>query len=133
MSKSNENPVYYIQYAHARVCSVMRKLQENDWEWNPETALKHLDQLTQEHEKALLRRLDRYPELVSNAATNSEPHCVATYLRELAGEFHTYYNAHKVLEPDDDLRNARLALSEAVRQVIANGLDLLGVSAPESM
>ena len=86
-----------------------------------------------EHEKALLRRLDRYPEVVAAAATNCEPHTVATYLRELAGEFHTWYNAHKMLVEEQALRDARVALSEAVRQVIANGLDLLGVSAPEAM
>ena len=89
--------------------------------------------LGEEHEKSLLRRLDRYPEVVTSAAANREPHQVAAYLRELAGEFHTWYNAHKMLVDDEALRNARLALSEAVRQVIANGLDLLGVSAPESM
>lgn len=133
LSQSNENPVYYIQYAHARTCSVMRKLADNGWEWRAEDALLQLDQLTQEHEKALLRRLDQYPEVVSNAALNSEPHTVANYLRELAGEFHTWYNAHKMLVDDPSLRSARLALSEAVRQVIANGLGLLGVSAPESM
>ena len=82
---------------------------------------------------ALLRRLDRYPEVVAAAAANSEPHTVANYLRELAGDFHAWYNAHKMLVEDSALRDARLALSEAVRQVTANGLDLLGVSAPGSM
>jgi arginyl-tRNA synthetase len=133
LSQSNDNPVYYIQYAHARVCSVMRKLPELGWEWNATTAMTQLDQLQQESEKALLRRLDQYPEIVANAAINSEPHTVAGYLRELAGEFHSYYNAHKMLIDDQPLRDARLALSDAVRQVLANGLDLLGVSAPEAM
>ena len=133
LSQSNDNPVYYIQYAHARVCSVLRKLAEHGWEWQPANALTHLDQLVEEHEKALLRRLDQYPEIVASAAAQNEPHSVANYLRELAGEFHTYYNAHKMLVDDQPLRDARLALSAAVRQVIANGLDLLGVSAPESM
>ena len=133
LSQSNDNPVYYIQYAHARVCSIMRKLAEHRWEWRAETAVQHLDQLVQEHEKALLRRLDHYPEIVASAALNSEPHTVANYLRELAGDFHTWYNAHKTLVEDPTLRDARLALSEAVRQVIANGLALLGVSAPEAM
>ena len=77
--------------------------------------------------------MDQYPEIVASAAAQNEPHSVANYLRELAGEFHTYYNAHKMLVDDQPLRDARLALSAAVRQVIANGLDLLGVSAPESM
>ena len=133
LSQSNDNPVYYIQYAHARVCSVMRKLEERGWVWNPQTAVDHLGELGEEHELALLRRLDRYPEVVANAAANREPHNVAAYLRELAAEFHTWYNAHKMLVEDPAQRNARLALSEAVRQVIANGLGLLGVSAPESM
>lgn len=133
LSQSNDNPVYYIQYAHARVCSMMRKLAENGWEWEPESALSHLDRLTEAQEATLLRRLDQYPEIVANAAANSEPHTVATYLRDLAGEFHTYYNAHKALVDDQPLRDARLALSQAVRQVLANGLDLLGLSAPESM
>jgi arginyl-tRNA synthetase len=133
LSRSNDNPVYYIQYAHARACSVMRKLAEQGWTWDAETALQHLDQLTQDHETALLRRLDRYPETVANATRDSEPHQVATYLRELAGEFHTWYNAHKMLVEDQAQRDARIALSQAVRQVIANGLDLLGVSAPQSM
>ncbi|MFT6285831.1 MAG: arginyl-tRNA synthetase [Alcanivorax sp.] len=133
LSQSNDNPVYYIQYAHARVCSVMRKLPELGWTWDAAKAVTQLDQLQQGSEKALLRRLDQYPEIVTNAAANSEPHIVAGYLRELAGEFHSYYNAHKMLIDDQPLRDARLALSEAVRQVLANGLDLLGVSAPEAM
>lgn len=133
ISQSNDNPVYYIQYAHARTCSVMRKLDEHGWDWEAERGLEQLDLLTEEHEKNLLRRLDRYPEIVANAASNNEPHTVATYLRELAGDYHTWYNAHKMLVADQPLRDARVTLSQAVRQVIANGLDLLGVSAPEVM
>ncbi|WP_116368006.1 arginine--tRNA ligase [Parahaliea mediterranea] len=133
LSQSNDNPVYYIQYAHARVCSVLRKLEEAGGQWQAADGLAQLDRLGEEHEAALLKQLDKYPEVVANAARNSEPHTVATYLRELAGDFHTYYNAHKVLEDDTALRDARLALSVAVKQVIANGLALLGVSAPESM
>jgi arginyl-tRNA synthetase len=133
LSQSNDNPVYYIQYAHARACSVMRKLTEQGWTWDAQAALPQLDRLQEDHEKALLRRLDHYPEVVANAATCSEPHTVANYLRELAGDFHAWYNAHKMLVEDQALRDARLALSESVRQVIANGLDLLGVSAPEAM
>ena len=133
LSQSNDNPVYYIQYAHARVCSIMRKLAEEGGSWDREAALAHLERLQEEHEKALLRRLDRYPEVVANAARDNEPHTVANYLRDLAGDFHAWYNAHKTLVDEAELRSARLALSEAVRQVIANGLDLLGVSAPESM
>ncbi len=133
LAQSNDNPVYYIQYAHARICSVFRKLAEAGESWNPQAALAHLARLSEEEERAILKRLDQYPELVRSAADKNEPHSVANYLRELAGEFHSWYNAHKVLLEDTELRDARLALSAAVRQVIANGLDLLGVSAPESM
>lgn len=133
LSQSNDNPVYYIQYAHARVCSILRKLEEQGDSWEMASGLQQLDHLREEHEKALLQRLDRYPEVVEHAALNSEPHVVANYLRELAGDFHAWYNAHKTLVEDKPLRDARLALSAAVRQVIANGLDLLGVSAPQSM
>ncbi len=133
LSQSNDNPVYYIQYAHARVCSILRKLAEQGDSWDQAAALASLEHLTEEQEKAVLRQLDRYPEVVANAASYSEPHQVANYLRELAGEFHTWYNAHKTLVDEKPLRDARLALSLAVKQVIANGLDLLGVSAPESM
>jgi arginyl-tRNA synthetase len=133
LSKTNDNPVYYIQYAHARCCSVMRKLAEHGWSWDAELALQQLEKLTEEHEINLLRRLDRYPEMVANAAQNAEPYAVAGYLRELAAEFHAYYNAHKMLVDDPAIRAARVALSEAVRQVLSNGLSLLGVSAPESM
>jgi arginyl-tRNA synthetase len=133
LSQSNDNPVYYIQYAHARGCSVLKKLEEQGLSWDQAAALEDLDRLTEEHERALLKRLDAYPEVVANAARQLEPHTVATYLRELAGEFHAWYNAHKMLVEDTSLRNARLALALAVRQVLANGLDLLGVSAPEQM
>jgi arginyl-tRNA synthetase len=111
----------------------MRKLKEQGLDWDAQGSIAHLDQLVEEHEKALLRRLAQYSEVVSNAAGNSEPHLIATYLRELAGDFHAWYNAHKMLVEEKPLRDARVALSAAVRQVIANGLDLLGVSAPELM
>tara|TARA_R110000823_G_scaffold125385_8_gene252124 strand:- start:10112 stop:11797 length:1686 start_codon:yes stop_codon:yes gene_type:complete len=133
LSQSNDNPVYYIQYAHARACSVMRKLAEQGLDWQAGEALESLDQLRDEHELALLKRLDRYPEVVLGAARDCEPHTLANYLRELAGDFHTWYNAQKMLVDEKPLRDARLALCSAVRQVIANGLDLLGVSAPREM
>ncbi|ARN74396.1 arginine--tRNA ligase [Oceanicoccus sagamiensis] len=132
VSQSNDNPVYYIQYAHARVCSMQRKLADNGWSWSA-SDINTLELLTEDAEKALLNKLAAYPELISNAANNCEPHVVANYLRELAGDFHSYYNAHKMLIDDNNLRNARLSLSEAVRQVIENGLSLLGVSAPTEM
>jgi len=133
VSQTNDNPVYYIQYAHARACSVQRKLAEKGWSWSVQQSTSSLERLTEDAEKGLLNKLAAYPELIKNAAINCEPHIVANYLKELAGEFHSYYNAHKMLLEDTELRNARLSLSEAVRQVIANGLDLLGVSAPEQM
>jgi arginyl-tRNA synthetase len=133
LSRSNDNPVYYIQYAHARACSVLRKMAEQGWTWDAGSAVEDLGHLGEEQEKALLRRLDKYPEVVAGAAAACEPHLVANYLRDLAGDFHTWYNAHKMLVDDAGQRNARVALSQAVRRVIANGLDLLGVSAPESM
>lgn len=133
LAQTNDNPVYYIQYAHARACSVMRKLAEQGLDWSPDTGLDSLERLTEEQEKAILQRLDRFPELVGIAAERAEPHSIAAYLKDLAAEFHTWYNAHKMLVEDEALRNARLALCAAVRQVVANGLALLGVSAPETM
>jgi len=137
-SQTNDNPVYYIQYAHARVCSVLRKLAVNEltdgsMSWSLQNNTNSLDQLTEDAEKALINRLTAYPEIVLKAATDAEPHLLATFLRELAAEFHSYYNAHKVLIDDAALRNARIALSMAVKQVLANGLDLLGLTAPEQM
>ena len=132
-SQSNENPIYYIQYAHARVASVFRQLPEKGFEWNAEHGAQHLGRLTESHEDELIVALSRYPEIVESAALNHEPHLLAHYLRELANEFHTYYNAHQFLVDDADLRDARLNLIQATRQVIANGLGLLGVSAPDSM
>ena len=132
-SRSNENPLYYIQYAHARVASVFRQLEEKGLRHDREGGLLQLARLTEKHEQSLLARLGRYPEVVEAAALNHEPHQLAHYLRELANDYHTYYNAHQFLVDDADLRDARLALIAAVKQVIANGLGLLGVSAPESM
>lgn len=132
-SQSSDNPVYYIQYAHARVCSIFRKLADNDQSWSEEQGVAALASLALESEKDLIVKLGRYPEIVKAAANNREPHMIANYLKELAGEFHTYYNSEKTLVEEDDVRNARLTLAAAVRQVIANGLDLLGVSAPEEM
>ena len=133
LSQSNDNPVYYIQYAHARACSVMNRLIELGWSWDRNTHTDSLNELTQKAEHLLLKRLAIYPEIVAVAAENFEPHTVANYLRELAGEFHSYYNNHKLLVDEEAVRNARLALCEAVRQVIVNGLSLLGISAPEVM
>lgn len=132
-SQSNDNPVYYIQYAHARVRSVFRQLGEKNLKWDRDAGIKGLDTLTEAHEDALLVKLSRYPEILESAAINHEPHQLTHYLRELANDFHTYYNAHTFIVDDATLRNARLALIEATRQVLENGLRVLGVSAPDTM
>jgi arginyl-tRNA synthetase len=132
-SQTNDNPVYYIQYAHARVCSVARQMHERAIVFEQTHALKHLDRLDSEPARAMMVEVSRFPEIVENAAGNREPHLLAQYLRELAGAFHVWYNAEQFLVDDEDLRNARVALAYATRQVLANGLGMLGVSAPESM
>ena len=132
-SQSNDNPVYYIQYAHARICSVLEQLRTRNLEYRPERALTNLTLLRTEHELALLRTLPKYPEVLIAAAGSREPHQLAFYLRDLATEFHGYYNSHQFLIEDVRLREARLALVAAVRQVIRNGLAILGISAPETM
>ncbi len=132
-SESADNPVYYIQYAHARVCSVEKQRAEKGLDRDEARGNDHLARLTEDHEQAVLYTLSRYPEVVEAAALGEEPHQLAHYLRELANDFHTYYNAHPFLVDDAGLRDARLNLIFAVRQVLRNGLRLLGVSAPESM
>ncbi|HEU4602743.1 MAG TPA: arginine--tRNA ligase [Steroidobacteraceae bacterium] len=133
LAQSEENPVYYVQYAHARVCSVFRQLQEKGMTHDREIGERNVERLNEPHEKALIRRLTYFPELLETASEALEPHQLAHYLRDLAGDFHTYYNAHIFLVDDIGLRNARLNLVAATRQVIENGLKLLGVSAPERM
>lgn len=132
-SQSADNPVYYIQYAHARICSVYRQLEEKGLSHNPENGAEHMKSLTEEHESALVTALSKYPEAVAHAALAHEPHQIAHYLRGLANALHTYYNAHTFIVDDADLRDARLNLISATRQVLRNGLGILGVSAPESM
>ncbi|RMG30721.1 MAG: arginine--tRNA ligase [Gammaproteobacteria bacterium] len=132
-ARTADNPVYAIQYAHARVCSVFRQLQDKGLDWDRAQGAAHLHLLHAPQERDLMKALARYPELVLEAALAHEPHQVAHFLRDLAHAFHTWYNAHQFLVEDARLRNARLALAEATRQVIANGLALLGVSAPERM
>jgi len=133
LAQSEENPVYYVQYAYARVCSVFRQLQEKGFTHERDVGDEHLSLLVEPHEKALIRRLVYYPELLAAAAQALEPHQVAHYLRDLAGDFHTYYNAHTFIVDNAALRNARLNLIAVTRQVIENGLKLLGVTAPEKM
>jgi arginyl-tRNA synthetase len=132
-SQSNDNPVYYIQYAHARVCSVLRQLAEKNLSHDVQAGNDNLAVLAESHETDLAVTLAKYPEVVEKAAVNAEPHLLVHYLRELANQFHTYYNAHQFIVDDDAIRNARLNLISAASQVIHNGLRLLGVSAPESM
>ena len=130
-SRSNDNPVYYIQYAHARICSVFRQLGEK--RLHEEFASADLTRLKEEHEQALMTGLSKFPEVLLLAAENRAPQHLVHYLRDLANDFHTYYNAHQFLVDDEALRNARLMLIAAARQVLLNGLGLLGVSAPERM
>jgi arginyl-tRNA synthetase len=132
-SQSSDNPVYYVQYAHARVASVLRQLAERGLEWDAARGLAGLGRLDAPQEQALLQGIDRYPEVVEAAALACEPHQLVHYLRELANDFHVYYTTHQFLVDDAGLRDARLSLIRAVQQVIANGLGLLGVSAPEAM
>ncbi|NMG43250.1 arginine--tRNA ligase [Aromatoleum toluvorans] len=128
-SQSNENPVYYVQYAHARVCSVLQQ-----WGGDAgELAAADLARLENERELALCARLGAFAELIQGAAADYAPHQIAFYLKDLAGEFHSWYNAERMLVDDEAVKLARLALAAAVRQVLANGLALLGVSAPQSM
>jgi arginyl-tRNA synthetase len=128
-SQSNENPVYYIQYAHARVCSVLAQWGGSASDL-PGADIALLDN---ERELALCARLAEFPETIENAARDHAPHAIAFYLKDLAGDFHSYYNAERILLDDERLRHARLALCLAVRQTLRNGLAILGVSAPESM
>jgi arginyl-tRNA synthetase len=132
-SRSNDNPVYYLQYAHARVSSVMKQLAARGLSYDAAQALASLERLNSKHEAAVLTALGRYPEVLAQAAAMREPHAVVHFLRELAQHFHTWYNAAQFIVEDAATRNARLALALGTQQVIRNGLALLGASAPESM
>lgn len=133
-SQSNDNPVYYVQYAHARICRVFEQLAEKGGRWDAKAALDALHRLDNEHEKAMLTLLGRYPEMLRRAAAAYTPHTVVFYLKDLAEGLHSYYNVHRFLVDDDaELQNARLALIAATAQVLRNGLRILGVSAPEKM
>jgi arginyl-tRNA synthetase len=132
-SQSNENPVYYVQYAHARICSLFRQLDEKQWSYNRSAGDAARERLVAPQEVELLGELLRYPEVIEAAADARSPQILANFLRDLAAAFHAWYNAEPILVNDDDLRNARLSLCQATRQTLANGLTLLGVSAPESM
>jgi arginyl-tRNA synthetase len=129
--QSNDNPVYYLQYAHARICSVKRQCVDKGFSVSTDDA--NLARLDNAHEQALVKQLGLFPERVEVAANRCEPHLVVNYLRELANLFHSWYNAHQFIVDDVELRNARLALASSVGQVLRNGLGLMGVSAPEKM
>ncbi len=132
-SKTNDNPVYYVQYASARIASVFRQAAERGVAFDPQAAGRHVARLTEPHEKALLTLLNRYGELLQEVAAALTPHTVTYYLRDVADAFHSYYNVHQFLVDDAELREARLALVAATGQVLRNGLGLLGVSAPDKM
>ena len=132
-SQSNDNPVFYIQYAHARIARVFRKANETDMIWDADNGRANLGKLTATQEKSLMSAMSRYPEIIELAAKNRAPQTLVHYLRDLVSDFHSSYNAHKVLGDDANLRDARLTLYAAVKSVVANGLAILGVSAPEEM
>jgi arginyl-tRNA synthetase len=132
-ARSNDNPVYYIQYAHARVASVMRQLEERGLAHDAARGLRALPKLDQPQELQLIRRLCAFAEIVEQSAVQRAPHTLVHYLRDLANDFHTYYSAHQFIVEDADLRDARIDLALATQAVIRNGLGLLGVSAPDTM
>ncbi len=128
--QSSDNPVYYLQYAHARICSVRRQCAEKGIKVSNQVNLVRLDN---SHEQALIKHLSRFPEQVESAANRREPHLVVNYLRDLANHFHSWYNAHQFIVDDAELRDARITLALAIAQVLRNGLNLMGVSAPDRM
>ena len=131
-SQSNDNPVYYVQYAHARICSIFRQAVEREIKLSDHSK-SDFNELQSEQELTLLTVLQKFPELVESAASNYEPHQLNYYLRDVATAFHSYYNSTKFLDADESQRNAMLALCAATKQVLVNGLNILGVGAPEKM
>jgi arginyl-tRNA synthetase len=132
-SQSLDNPVYYVQLSHARICGLLRQLKERGLSFDPDNGLAQPLDTDSAATRDLLTELSRWPEIVAAAGAQLEPHLVTIYLQELAQAFQTYYNDHQFLVDDADVRDARLALALATRQVLANGLDLVGVQAPEAM
>lgn len=129
--ESSDNPVYYLQYAHARICSVKRQCEDRGLKLSLQKA--NLNRLDNSHEQHIIKHISLYPERVLSAARRREPHILVNYLRDLANQFHSWYNAHQFIVDDAELRNARMALASAVGQVMRNGLGLMGVSAPAKM
>ena len=132
-SSNKENPVFYIQYAHARICRLQDKLQQQNINFVWQDNIHTLELLTEDKEQQLLNKLSSYKETIEKAAITYAPHILVYYLKELSGDFHTYYETHRIIDTDADMRAARLCLSLAIKQIIHNGLTLLGVSAPEKM
>ncbi|HIG92153.1 MAG TPA: arginine--tRNA ligase [Methylococcaceae bacterium] len=132
-SQTNDNPVFYVQYAYARICSVLRQLEEKGLSRSRQQGLESLELLSADHEVSLIGLLTQYPEVLERSALKYEPHHLVHFLRELANHFHTYYNAQQFLVDDVKLRDARINLIEAIQQCLTNGLGLLGVNSPESM
>ena len=129
--QSSDNPVYYIQYAHARILSVFRQMSKRGVEVSAAAMQDHV--YTSDSEAALIKRLAQYPQVIESAARNREPHQVAYYLKDVATDFHSFYNRERILDCDEPVRSARLNLIDTVRQVLANGLDVMGISAPQTM
>ncbi len=132
-TQSNDNPMYYIQYAHARICSIFRQLEEKGLDTNPAQGLDKIEYLTTSHEQEIIKKLSVFSERVNKASKELAPHHIVHYLRELAHDFHSYYNADKIVIENENIRQARVSLVAAVRQILANGLILLGVTAPIKM
>jgi len=133
LKQNDENPVYYVQYAHARICSVLNEWKSRHGGDTAQLPGADLSQLSSKQAESLMQKLAEYPDMLTHAANELAPHAVAFYLRDLAGEFHSFYNAERVLVDDEAQRNARVALLAATRQVLENGLAMLGVSAPAKM
>ena len=131
--ESKDNPLYYIQYAHARICSVFDKLKENKKSYKESVALEALDQLNSDQEVEIQQLLSQFPDVINRSAENYEPHLICYYLRNLAGTFHSYYNNERILVEEENTLQAKLFLISAVKQVLFNGLKILSISAPESM
>jgi arginyl-tRNA synthetase len=132
-ARSNDNPVYYIQYAHARICSVQRQLADRGVIFDAQRGRASMAKLVEPQELGLTKRLTAYPEIIQQCAVQRAPHTLVHYLRDLANDFHSYYSAHQFIVDDAGLRDARLTLAFATQVVIRNALELLGVSAPETM
>ena len=132
-SQTKDNPLYYIQYAHARICGVFETLKKEGMKLNQELGLDNLNLLNLDKEIEIQKMLLQYPEVISRAAENSEPHLICYYLKDLSGLFHSYYNSERFLVDDEKLMNSRLFLLKGTKQVISNGLEILGIGAPESM